>query len=121
MEAYLRDEVIGPMRQKERKEFCLKDPGVYKYLLSSTYNKMKCPNLVKNVRAYAHLLCRFFLPLFEKHNWSSTQEALQIGNRDEIQAALLEFDGITAFYEDTNSFIRDLENEAVSLYYFLSA
>jgi hypothetical protein len=115
MEDYLKDEIIAPMRQSERREFCLNDVGVYKYLLSCTYNKVKCPNLIKNVRAYAHLLCRFFLPLMAENDWKTTEEVLKIDNRDAVQDRLLELGGINAFFEDSDSYIRDLENEAVSL------
>lgn len=119
MESYLQEDIIGPMRQQERRDLCMLDKGIYRYLLSATFNKMRCPSLVKNVRAYAHLICRFFLPLFEKHNWTSTREVLKIRNRDYIQTALLSFGGITQFYEDTDSYIKDLENEAVGVYCIL--
>jgi hypothetical protein len=121
MQDYLRTSIILPMRQAERRELCLKDQGIYRYLLSSTYNKLRCPSLVKNIRAYAHLICRFFLPLFEKHNWASTREALKMSNRDELLEAVLQFGGIQKFYEDTDSFIQDLENEAVGFIVTFSA
>jgi hypothetical protein len=113
MESYLREEILTPIRQDNRRKLCLSDEGIFRYLLSVTFNKVRCPSLVKNVRAYAHLLCRYFLPLFVKHGWTTTGEALKMRNREPLYSALMELGGITAFYEDSDAYIKDLENEAV--------
>lgn len=114
MEEYLDERIIKPMKEKERRELCLKDFGIRKYLLSTMYNKLRSPNLISNTRAYAHLLCRMLIPLFKDNKWSSTSEAMVAKNFKIIYDALLKIGKIAEFYEDSDSYIYDLENEAVS-------
>lgn len=114
MEEYLDDRVIKPMKEKERRDLCLKDVSIRNYLLGTMFNKIRSPNLISNTRAYAHLICRMMIPLLKENKWASTSEALVARNYRIIYAALLKIGKIEEFYEDTDAYIHDLENEAVS-------
>lgn len=113
MKKYLDDEVLSSMNNAKRRELCINDIGVNDFLVSMSHNKPKSPQLIKNLKAYANLLCRYLLPLMEKNQWKSTTEVFVIENVKILYEHLLAIGKIRQFYEDTDSFIMEIQNEVV--------
>jgi hypothetical protein len=108
------NDVIGSIDKKDRRKFCVNDKAVHTFLLAATMNKAQSPGLADNLRAYANLLSRFFMPLLAKYGWKSTKDVCVVMNASKIRRSMLSVGNNENFFEDTDCKIRDLENLAVS-------
>jgi len=113
MEQYLVDRVLMPMRNEDRRVFCMEDQHLLVFFGSLLFNKPRCRELANSIRGYANLAMRYLLPLKEQHSWGPTDEIFIIKNGEILREAMMAIGKINQFYEDTDQFIADLENGAV--------
>lgn len=102
------------MREQSRIDFCLSDNNVQRLLLSQCFNKLRGAGATKNVRSLANTICRFFEPLFETLEVTSTTEILVSDHSELIFDSLVEFGGISEFFENPDEYVDAIKSKEVS-------
>lgn len=108
--------ILSGMRDQSRIDFCLSDNNVQRLLLSQCFNKLRGAGATKNVRSLANTICRFFEPLMESLDVTTTSEILVSDHSQLLFDSLVEFGGISEFFENPDEFVDAIKTNKVSLF-----
>jgi hypothetical protein len=86
---------------------------VRELLLSQSYSKLRGQGSEKNIRGLANLVSRFFEPIMEELQVSSTEQILLSEHAEYLFNCLVKIGGIEQFFEDPDSYVDALMNKKV--------